>query len=76
VGLETLRGVKTIIDWYFRRMLGWPISNSMDAVYCIFCLEEALRRQGKPEIFNSDRGLRFTRQAFPDVLKREVACAA
>jgi len=32
-----------IIDWYSRRVLSWRISNSMEAVFCVDCLEEALR---------------------------------
>jgi putative transposase len=60
-----------IIDWYSRRVLGWRISNSMEAVFCVDCLEEALRAHGTPEIFNSDQGSQFTSAAFTDVLLRE-----
>jgi putative transposase len=60
-----------IIDWYSRRVLSWRISNSMEAVFCVDCLEEALRAHGTPEIFNSDQGSQFTSAAFTDVLKRE-----
>jgi len=60
-----------IIDWYSRRVLSWRISNSLDAVFCVDCLEEALRSHGKPEIFNSDQGSQFTSEAFTGVLKRE-----
>jgi len=60
-----------IIDWYSRKVLSWRISNSMEAVFCVDCLEEALRIHGKPEIFNSDQGAQFTSAAFTDVLKRE-----
>lgn len=60
-----------IIDWYSRRVLGWRISNSMDAAFCVDCLEEALRAHGKPEVFNSDQGSQFTSEAFTGVLKRE-----
>ena len=60
-----------IIDWYSRRVLSWRISNSMEAVFCVDCLEEALHTHGKPEIFNSDQGSQFTSVAFTDVLKRE-----
>lgn len=60
-----------IIDWYSRRVLGWRISNSMEAAFCVDCLEEALRTHGKPEIFNSDQGSQFTSEAFIGVLKRE-----
>jgi putative transposase len=60
-----------IIDWYSRRVLSWRISNSMDASFCVDCLEEALRVHGKPEIFNSDQGSQFTSHAFTGALKRE-----
>jgi len=60
-----------IIDWYSRRVLSWRISNSMDALFCVDCLEEALRRHGQPEIFNSDQGSQFTSAAFTGVLERE-----
>ena len=60
-----------IIDWYSRCVLGWRISNSMDAAFCVDCLEEAIRAHGKPEIFNSDQGSQFTSEAFTGVLNRE-----
>lgn len=60
-----------IIDWYSRQVLSWRISNSMEAVFCVDCLEDALRTHGKPEIFNSDQGAQFTSEAFTGVLKRE-----
>ena len=60
-----------IIDWYSRRVLSWRISNSMEAVFCVDCLEDALRHHGTPEIFNSDQGSQFTSTAFTAVLKRE-----
>jgi putative transposase len=60
-----------IMDWYSRRVLSWRISNSMEALFCVDCLEEALRTHGKPEIFNSDQGSQFTSDAFTGVLERE-----
>nr|VFJ55090.1 MAG: putative transposase [Candidatus Kentron sp. DK] len=60
-----------IIDWYSRKVLSWRLSNSMDAAFCVDCLEDALRTYGKPEIFNSDQGSQFTSTAFTSVLKRE-----
>lgn len=60
-----------IIDWYSRKVLSWRISNSMDASFCVDCLEDALLEHGKPEIFNSDQGSQFTSHAFTGVLKRE-----
>ena len=60
-----------VIDWYSRRVLSWRLSNSMDASFCVDCLEDALREHGKPEVFNSDQGSQFTSNAFTGVLKRE-----
>jgi putative transposase len=60
-----------IIDWYSRRLLSWRISNSMDASFCVDCLEDALRVHGRPAVFNSDQGVQFTSHAFTGVLKRE-----
>ena len=60
-----------IIDWYSRRVLSWRISNSMESVCGVDCLEEAVRTHGKPEMFNSDQGAQFTSDAFTGVLKRE-----
>jgi transposase InsO family protein len=60
-----------VIDWYSRRVLSWRISNSMEAAFCVDCLEDALRAHGKPEVFNSDQGSQFTSDDFTNVLKRE-----
>lgn len=61
----------SIIDWYSRKVLSWRLSNSMDATFCVDCLEDALKQYGQPEVFNSDQGSQFTSAAFTDVLKRE-----
>ncbi len=60
-----------VMDWYSRKVLSWCISNSLDASFCVDCLEEALRRFGKPDIFNSDQGSQFTSAEFTGVLVRE-----
>lgn len=60
-----------VIDWYSRKVLSWRLSNSMDASFCVDCLEDALRVHSRPEVFNSDQGSQFTSTAFTDVLKRE-----
>jgi len=60
-----------IIDWYSRRVLGWRISNTMDATFCVDCLEDTIRTHGRPEIFNSDQGSQFTSAAFTGTLLRE-----
>ena len=58
-----------IIDWFSRRVLSWRLSNTLDTAFCIEALEEALRRWGAPEIFNTDQGAQFTADEFLDVLR-------
>ena len=60
-----------IIDGYSRKVLGWRISNTLDAGFCVDCLEDTLKLYGKPEVFNTDQGVQFTCAAWIDVLKRE-----
>jgi putative transposase len=57
-----------VMDWYARRVLAWRLSNSLEAGFCVDCLEDALRVYGQPEIFNSDQGVQFTSAAFTGVL--------
>ena len=45
-----------VMDWYSRRVLSWRLSNTMDTAFCIDALEEAIERNGAPEIFNTDQG--------------------
>jgi putative transposase len=57
-----------IIDWYSRKVLSWRLSNTMDAGFCVDCLEDAITNYGVPEIFNSDQGSQFTSERFTGVL--------
>ena len=61
--------VVAIMDWYSRKVLAWQVANTMDADFCVEALEEALRRYGAPEIFNTDQGAQFTSEAFTGALK-------
>jgi putative transposase len=58
-----------VIDGYSRRVLAWRISNTLEARFCVDCLEDALRTHGRPEVFNSDQGSQFTSDAFTQVLR-------
>lgn len=57
-----------IVDWYSRKVLSWRLSNTMDASFCVDCLEEAIQGHGRPEIFNTDQGAQFTSDSFTGVL--------
>ena len=57
-----------IMDWASRRVMAWRLSNTLDASFCTEALEEAIRKYGTPEIFNTDQGSQFTSEAFTDIL--------
>ena len=45
------------------------MSNTIETAFSIDALNEALARQGRPGIFNTDEGTQFTSPRFTDVLK-------
>ena len=47
-------------SWFSRRVLAWKLSITMETSFCIETLDEALSRNEKPEIFNTDQGSQFT----------------
>ncbi len=57
-----------ILDWYSRYVLAFALSNTLDTVFCLEALEEALI-SGRPEIFNTDQGCQFTSAPFTGVLE-------
>jgi putative transposase len=60
-----------VVDWFSRRVLAWRVSITMEVSFCIEALEEALSKNEKPEIFNTDQGSQFTCEAFTGRLKKE-----
>ena len=57
-----------VIDGYLRRVLSWRLANTLEARFCVDCLEDTLRTHGTPAIFNSDQGSQFTSDAFTGFL--------
>ncbi len=58
-----------IIDLYSRYVVGWSLSNTMSAQWCVDCLEQAIALHGRPEIVNSDQGCQFTSSDWVKCLK-------
>jgi len=58
-----------IIDLYSRYVVGWSLSNTMTAEWCVETLKEAIARYGKPEVINSDQGSQFTCDCYIELLK-------
>jgi len=63
-----------VLDWFSRRVLSWRVSITMEALFCVEALEDALARHGRPAIVNTDQGSQFTGTDFTGVLiKNEIA---
>ena len=60
-----------IIDVYSRYIVGWGLSNSLDADSSLRVVKEAVDTHGKPEILNSDQGSQFTCKEYVEYLKKE-----
>jgi putative transposase len=58
-----------IIDVYSRYIVGWGISNTLEAEVSLEVLKQAIRDHGKPEIINSDQGSQFTCEDWVEYLK-------
>src|SRR5690606_620448 len=60
-----------IIDVYSRAIMGWGLSNTLDAQASLQVVEQAIETHGKPGILNSDQGSQFTCLEYVDLLKKE-----
>lgn len=58
-----------IIDWYSRFIVGWSISNTLQADVVTRTVKEAIKTYGTPEIINSDQGSQFTSDSYIDLIK-------
>jgi len=58
-----------VMDWHSRKVLSWRLSNTLEAEFCVEAVDEAIRRYGTPEIFDTDQGAQFTSSAFTGLLK-------
>jgi putative transposase len=57
-----------IIDVYTRYVVGWSISNTMTAEWCLDILKEAVNNYGLPQIVNTDQGSQFTSDVYTSYL--------
>ena len=57
-----------VMDWHSRYVVGWRLSNTLEAGLCAEALTEALGR-GRPEVFNTDQGSQFTSGEFIRILQ-------
>ncbi len=60
-----------IFDWQSRYVLAWRFSNTLDSIFCLDALRQALSK-GRPNIFNTDQGAQFTAEAFTSCLLTSI----
>jgi len=58
-----------IMDLHSRYVVGWSLSNTMEAEWVVNTLDEAVQTHGKPEIINSDQGSQFTSDEYIGYVK-------
>lgn len=58
-----------IIDWYSRMIVGWNLSDTLDTIYVIRAVKDAVAAHGMPAILNSDQGCQFTSNAYKTLLR-------
>ncbi|MGI6306852.1 MAG: IS3 family transposase [Bacteroidales bacterium] len=58
-----------IMDVYSRCILGWSLSNTMEAEWVVNTLRMTVNKYGRPEIINSDQGSQFTSDEYVDYVK-------
>ncbi len=58
-----------IMDLYSRFIVGWSLSNTMEAKWVVDTLKVAIGRYGKPKIINSDQGSHFASDDYVNYVK-------
>ena len=62
--LDGFMYLTAVIDLFSRFVLGWSLSNTMDAEWCAAMIEAAMERHGRPQILNTDQGAQYTSDVF------------
>ena len=58
-----------VMDLYSRYVVGWSLSNTMEADWIIQLVKAAIKEHGKPKILNSDQGSQFTSDGYIELLQ-------
>ncbi len=58
-----------IIDWFSRKIVGWNLADTLDTMYVVKAVEDAIESHGCPTIINSDQGSQFTSGEYKRMLK-------
>ncbi len=58
-----------LMDLFSRYVVGWSLSNTMEAAWITEMVRKAIKDHGAPEIQNSDQGTQFASQEYTELLK-------
>ncbi|MDR2354693.1 MAG: IS3 family transposase [Clostridiales Family XIII bacterium] len=57
-----------IIDWHSRYIVGWELSDTLEAAPVVSAMNDAMERYGVPAIANSDQGSQFTSDLYIELM--------
>jgi putative transposase len=57
-----------VIDWHSRFIVGWSLSDTLEAAPVVEAVTGAIKQYGIPSILNSDQGSQFTSDVYVDLL--------
>lgn len=60
--------LSAIIDWATRMIVGWELSDTLEAAPVVKCFERAIEEHGVPAVTNSDQGSTYTADTYVDCL--------
>jgi putative transposase len=59
-----------VVDIYSRYVVGWTLTNTLEADPCVETVVTAIREYGAPEIINSDQGSQFTSALWKEAMQQ------
>ena len=59
-----------VIDWHSRYIVGWKLSDTLEACHVVEAVEAAITNHGIPGIINSDQGSQFTSTEYQQLLRK------
>jgi putative transposase len=61
--------VISLLDLFSRFVLSYIVTNTLDTIGCIECLNNAIASYGNPHVLNSDQGSQFTSHGWVSLLQ-------
>ena len=64
----------SIMDLYSRKIIAWELSNTLEAIHVVKCIEQAKSKRNinKPLVFHNDRGIQYVSEAFRNATAKMI----